>query len=274
MKKYIVLSVLMGFLFTGCDYSEMNISTPPISNSSIHQNQQADTVQIENTQAVSFALEDEINEKWELDSSQEIYTVIVYNKGEEGGVGSEVHLVDKKMKTDQIIYKDDKKALYIYAVPKIKDAKKVFLISKLPHTDNPSASIFSLDINKISAQFKEFPFSNDMPFVFSSATSLSPDETKLAAAYDIEVGEPLHGKKLVIYDLMNATQKTFQFLAKNEFFSQMNGDDTFAGASDYAFKWINNKCVEAKVFIDDPQKVKKGEDLTEKIYKETKKYCL
>ena len=77
MKKYIVFLVLMVFLFTGCDSSEMNISTSPISNSNTHQNQRADTVQIENTQAVSFALEDEINEKKNNNKTQLIFKKLI-----------------------------------------------------------------------------------------------------------------------------------------------------------------------------------------------------
>lgn len=99
---------------------------------------------------------------------------------------TELHAVDPLTRTYEVIYKKEL-SFRLYAVPRLGYDGRIFL-DRLFEGDDPTAYPLVFDVNTRKDPVP-VSFTADLPFV-GEAQAVSPDETRLAAAYDNPSNDP------------------------------------------------------------------------------------
>ncbi len=156
----------------------------------------------------------------------------------------------------------------VYAVPQVGYSGKIYLRVQ-GEGDNPSLRVQEFDMT--SKTLSPLSFLEDLPFVASGATALSPSQRTIAAVYsNKDYDSEDYMNKIVLWDLATGKSEVVGTIANNEYFSRSVGPNsfTFAGADGYDLSWVNDRCVKTAVYKD-------GADPAagEKEFKEFKTYC-
>jgi hypothetical protein len=109
-----------------------------------------------------------------------------------------------------------------------------------------------LDLYNTDSELELVEFVDELPFI-ASAIIVSPDQTKLAAAFDNEALDPEGSpqKSIVIWDLLTGDSSTVATVSETEFLAQETGPNTFGGAQLFGVSWDSRSCVRYMVFVDD-----------------------
>ncbi len=114
-----------------------------------------------------------------------------------------------------------------------------------------------------------------MPFV-PDATELSPNQTRILAAYDNLLDpEAIPQKSLIVWNLLTGEKKEIGRVAANEYLSEWHGPNVLGGASNFNLRWTDLNCVEVYVYQDE---IEANRNLPEynpdrKRFKEIRSFC-
>ena len=182
------------------------------------------------------------------------------------GQKAEVHVVHNDTGEDETLAE----GYELYAVPQRSYDGKIYAIEEAGEGDNPSRRLYEIDV--VSGEVNEVVFSQDLPFVFE-ATALSPDQTKLVAAYDNTLdhdgAETAPTRELVVWNLLDGTSAVLTTLEDGQYFSEYNGPNAFAGANGYLFKWVDLDCVRTYIYGDNDE----DPESSTKKYLRTEQFC-
>ena len=184
------------------------------------------------------------------------------------GFTDEIRVVDSETGEDTLLYTNpsDVSGIKIYAVPKIGYNGHVF-IQTLIDGDAPSPILSVLSVETGEAQ----ALGLDLPV--TPAISLSPDQTRIAAAYDNPDFDPAgYEKQIVLWDLRNSQPFVLDTIADDEFLAGDRGPNVFAGADGFGLNWTSPSCVDVNVYSDLGINEETGNSNME--LKEVRSYCL
>lgn len=189
---------------------------------------------------------------------------------------TELRTVDPQSGTDALLYRKDGFTYRIYAVPRLKYDGRIFLL-RLTEGDNPTAYPWEFNV-ETKEEPKLVSWAKQLPFV-GSAQTVSPDGTKIAAAYDNKELDPAGStqKEIVVWNLLTGEKESIGQVAPDEYLASEVGG--FAGASGFNLSWPDLKCVLAQVFRDPTDQEKesyKRLNIFEgnKVHKEYRTFCL
>ncbi|HJN85329.1 MAG TPA: hypothetical protein QF873_03370 [Patescibacteria group bacterium] len=143
---------------------------------------------------------------------------------------------------DELVYTNDtdEPILKMYAQPKVGFDGRIILEAQR-EGDSPSLALLDLDVT--TGAVKNLELSSELPHRI--ATSLSPDETMIAAVYD----NPEFGHdslELKVWNILDGGSQTLTTLEDNERFALAY--DGLGGSYGQTLSWTSVDCVSVKIF--------------------------
>ncbi|MFH1291862.1 MAG: hypothetical protein ABIH87_01560 [bacterium] len=195
----------------------------------------------------------------------------------------ELRTVDPITLEESILYTEKNYHLGILAIPTINFDGRIFISRHAADAGDPSLVPLVMDfkdyLGKKYPQPGDVPepkpvsFADQLPFVGSSM-AISPDQTRIAAAYDNPINDPdtVEQKTIVTWDLLTGEKNEVGRVASDEYLAE-NVGSSMGGSSGYDIHWFDLDCINVSVFTDYPADAAVA-DPYDKKYKETRKFCI